>query len=247
MNEKTQMEKYSDEIDLYELLLVLKRRIRYIIAIFLIGLLIGGLISFLSPNIYQARATLWVDSLIAQSLIENFKASDNKFSLIIPLQQTKNPDVNNLSLSILNSSEFKKRVFDKLKKSYGYRDNAALLNNGFFTAEIDKKTGSINLISEQKDRKIAEDILKIVIEEFEKELDKVSQVYSEALSTKREKIDKSKNFVMAVIEKPVSTDSPVKPKRKLILAVAGISALFSGIFLAFLVEWWSNVRTRRMQ
>lgn len=235
MNEKESKDKDPDEIDLYELLLVLKRRIKYIIGVFLVGILIGGVVAFLSPNIYQARATLWVDSLIA-----------NKFSFIIPLGQTKTPEVNNLSLSILGSSEFKKKVFYKLKESYGYRDNAGLLNNDLFKAEIDKKTGSINLASEQKDRKRAEDILKIVIEEFEKELDKVSQAYSEALSSKREKINKNKNFIVTVIEKPNSSESPVKPKRKLIVTVSGISALFSGIFLAFIVEWWSNVRRRRM-
>lgn len=224
MNEKTQMEKYSDEIDLYELLIILKRRIRYIVVVFVIGIVIGGLVAFLSPDIYQARATLWVDSLVA----------------IIPLGQIKTPEANNLSLSILGSFEFKSKVFNRLKEKYGEREDIKEI----FKSEIDKKTGSISLISEQTDRKLAEDILKIVIEEFEKELDKVSQVYSEALSTKREKIDKNKNFVMAVIEKPFSTDYPIKPKRKLIVAVAGISALFSGIFLAFLIEWFSNLKER---
>lgn len=254
MNEKTQMEKYSDEIDLYELLIILKRRIRYIVVVFVIGIVIGGLVAFLSPNIYQARATLWVDFLIGQSIIERFNVNDNKFLFNIPLQQTRNPEANNISLSILRSFEFKSKVFNRLKEKYGEREDIKEIfkseidkeDGKLYKSEIDKKTGSINLISEQTDRKLAEDILKIVIEEFEKELDKVSQVYSEALSTKREKIDKNKNFVMAVIEKPFSTDYPIKPKRKLIVAVAGISALFSGIFLAFLVEWWSNVRTRRM-
>jgi len=247
MNEKESKEQYSDEIDLYELLLVLKRRLKLIVAISLIGLLIGGLVTFLSPNIYQARAILWVDSLISQSVLERFKTSDNKFSFIIPLGQSKTPEVNNLSLSILGSSEFKKKVFDKLKEKYGYRENSRLINNGFFKAEIDKKTGSINLTSEQKDRKLAEDILKIVIEEFDKELDRVSKTYSEAMFPKKEGIDKNKNFIVTVIEKPNSSEYPVKPKRKLIIAVAGISALFSGIFLAFVVEWWSNVRIRRMK
>jgi uncharacterized protein involved in exopolysaccharide biosynthesis len=32
------------------------------------------------------------------------------------------------------------------------------------------------------------------------------------------------------------------PKRKLIIAVSAISSLFAGVFLAFLVEWWSKVK-----
>ncbi|MBC7189626.1 hypothetical protein H5U35_05365, partial [Candidatus Aerophobetes bacterium] len=246
-------EQYSDEIDLYELLLVLKKRLKLIVAVSFIGLLIGGLVAFLSPDIYQARATLWVDSLIGQSVIERFKTSDSKTSFIIPLGQTKSPEVNNLSLSILNSLEFKKKVVSRLIQQYGDKEDILSLtksiNSGkgevLFKAEIDKKTGSINLISEQRNRKLAEDILKIVIDEFEKELDNTSQIYSKAISTKTENIKNSKNFVLSVIEQPTSLESPVKPKRKLIIAVAGISALFSGIFLAFVVEWWSNVRARR--
>lgn len=253
MNEQGRKEQYSDEIDLYELLLVLKKRFKIIVAISFIGFLIGGLVAFLSPNIYQARAVLWVDSLIDPSLIERFKTIDNRTSFIIPLGQTKSPEVNNLSLSILNSLAFKKKVLDRLIKQYGEKEDILNLTKSInkgkgdvvFKAEIDKKTGSINLISEQRDKKFAENILSYAIDEFEKEIDNTSQIYSKAISPKKENIKNSKNFVLSVIEQPTSLESPVKPKRKLIITVAGISALFLAIFLAFVAEWWNNVRARR--
>ncbi|GLI54135.1 Wzz/FepE/Etk N-terminal domain-containing protein [Thermodesulfovibrio yellowstonii] len=253
MNEQGRKEQYSDEIDLYELLLVLKKRFKIIVAISFIGFLIGGLVAFLSPNIYQARAVLWVDSLIDPSLIERFKTIDNRTSFIIPLGQTKSPEVNNLSLSILNSLAFKKKVLDRLIKQYGEKEDILNLTKSInkgkgdvvFKAEIDKKTGSINLISEQRDKKFAENILSYAIDEFEKEIDNTSQIYSKAISPKKENIKNSKNFVLSVIEQPTSLESPVKPKRKLIITVAGISALFLAIFLAFVAEWWINVRARR--
>lgn len=111
-----------------------------------------------------------------------------------------------------------------------------------FKADIDKKTGSIVLTSEQKERKFAEEILQNVIEEFRKELDKASFVYSEVLALEKAKTDKSKVFVFYVVENPNSLEKPVKPKRKLIIAVFAISSLFAGIFLAFLAEWLSKAR-----
>lgn len=259
MIEREPKEKYSDEIDLYELLLVLKKRIKYVIAVFILGIFIGSLVAYLSPNVYQARATLWVDSYLMQSMLENLKSSDlkgdSKFLFMIPLQQEKSPDINNLSLSILNSLEFRKKVLNKVKEVYGNKETLKNLENSInsgkgdalFKAEIDKKTGSINLFSEQSERKFGEEILRLLIEEFEKELDKASQSYSKILSSNKESIGKNKSFILHVIEKPNSIERPVKPKRKLIIAVSAISALFTGVFLVFLVEWWSNVRARRIK
>ena len=41
------------------------------------------------------------------------------------------------------------------------------------------------------------------------------------------------------------TDKPVKPKRKLIIAVGLISGLFLGIFLALFKEWIENIKRER--
>ncbi|RLG10613.1 hypothetical protein DRN69_08770, partial [Candidatus Pacearchaeota archaeon] len=56
---------------------------------------------------------------------------------------------------------------------------------------------------------------------------------------------KNNFFILNVIEKPLSLDEPVKPKRKLIIAVSGISSLFIGIFLAFFFEWLNSVKESR--
>jgi len=58
MVEKENKQRYEDEIDLYELLLVLKKRVKWVVGTFIIGVIMGTIISFLMPNIYEARATL---------------------------------------------------------------------------------------------------------------------------------------------------------------------------------------------
>ncbi|MGC9046367.1 MAG: Wzz/FepE/Etk N-terminal domain-containing protein [Thermodesulfovibrio sp.] len=242
---------FEDEIDLYELILIFKKRIKYVAGVFVLGVFIATVVSFLMPNIYQARATLWVDFFSTQTMIESLKANqlvkDGEF--IIPLQQGRHPEVNNLSLSILNSAEFQKKVRDKVRQTFGSDVDLLYfktdIDKKYFKTDIDKKTGSIVLTSDQRERKLAEEILKTAIEEFRTELDKVSLTYSEILTPQKVKTDKSKNFVLYIVENPYSSDVPVKPKRMLIIAVAAITSLFAGIFLVFLVEWWSKAKKER--
>ncbi len=50
-----------------------------------------------------------------------------------------------------------------------------------------------------------------------------------------------------VIDPPSLPDIPVKPKKKLIVAVAFVSALFFAIFLALFLEWLETVRQRHKE
>ena len=54
----------------------------------------------------------------------------------------------------------------------------------------------------------------------------------------------TKNFEMLRV---TTKDSPAKPKKSLILAVATVSGLFLGVFLAFFLEWIENARKRHTQ
>ncbi|HHW21059.1 Wzz/FepE/Etk N-terminal domain-containing protein [Thermodesulfovibrio thiophilus] len=253
MTEREIKELHEDEIDLYELLLVLKKRLKLIIAVFVFGVVAAAVLSFLMPNIYQARTTMLVDSSLTQALLNNLQQyqfkGENKFSFIIPLQERDNQQVNNMALAILNGLEFKKKVLNRIKAIYGNTEEILNLERSLgnkkslFESKVDRETQAIVVLSEHKDKKLAEDILKAALEEFEKELDKVSQNYQKMFGQGYEKSDKNSIFILNVVEQPTSLEKPVKPKRKLIIAVSGVTFLILGVFSAFVIEWWSRVKS----
>ena len=251
MTEREIKELHEDEIDLYELLLVLKKRLKLIIAVFVLGVVATAVLSFLMPNIYQARTTMLVDSSLTQAFLNNLQQyqfkGENKFSFIIPLQAHQ--QVNNMALAILNGLEFKKKVLNRIKAIYGNTEEIQNLERSLgnkkslFESKVDRETQAIVVLSEHKDKKLAEDILKAALEEFEKELDKVSQNYQKMFGQGYEKSDKNSIFILNVVEQPTSLEKPVKPKRKLIIAVSGVTFLILGVFSAFVIEWWSRVKS----
>lgn len=203
--------------------------------------MIGGTISFTKPNIYQARATLWVDASLPQTLkLTDFK--NEKFHFMFPFQKENRIEINNLAISILNSIAFKKEIVEKLKIK---TINEEHIKNGnfLFNAEINRKTGSIVLVSEHQDLKFSNNILWTAIEQFESELKKVSQNYSKETLGKAS--DNNNIFVVHLIEEPNSLEKPIKPKRMQILAISAVTSLFLGVFLAFFMEWWNNQKTKR--
>lgn len=239
MDEKVIKEKDDDEIYFYEIILILKKRIKLIVGIVLASVVIATVLVFLMPNIYRARATVWVDSFLTPALVQSLEslqsATSNKIFFILPVQPNHD-EINNLAISILNSFEMKTKIAETLKNSYGKEEN---FNLG---AKIDKKTQSIMITADNKDKKLAETIVMTAVDELDKELKKVSENYSKILAKNPDNVKNANFFVLNVIEKPFVLDSPVKPKRKLIIAVSAVTSLFIGVFLAFVLEWWNKMR-----
>ncbi len=59
------------------------------------------------------------------------------------------------------------------------------------------------------------------------------------------KLEEQKDRIyVEIIDPPSLPDVPVKPKRMLMITVAGVSALFLGIFLALFMDWLKEARQR---
>ncbi len=60
------------------------------------------------------------------------------------------------------------------------------------------------------------------------------------------RLDEQKERIyVEIIDPPSLPDLPVKPKKKLIVAVAGVSSLFLGMFLALFLEWLEETKRKR--
>ena len=73
------------------------------------------------------------------------------------------------------------------------------------------------------------------------EMDKEVIIFKQMLKNVGNEIKLLKGFEIVI--EPVISDKPVRPKKVLNVAIAGISSLFLGVFLAFLLEWPNRNRS----
>ncbi len=56
--------------------------------------------------------------------------------------------------------------------------------------------------------------------------------------------EKKESLAFDIIDEPYIPKVPYKPKKRLIVTVAGVSGLILGIFLAFFIEWINNIKSQ---
>jgi len=132
----------------------------------------------------------------------------------------------------------------------GIKSNLADLKTNLTVLQRQRKLISLyynfykKLYDKKDDIKDGNELFKI----FEKEYNLLSKnnkddVYKEFYNTLTIQLN---NYKQTFFEKikfvagPFVPSKPIKPKKKLIVAVTFVSSLFLFIFLAFFVEWWEN-------
>ncbi len=281
----------EDEIDLYELFIVLWRRKRIVAATMVIFMFAAALYAFLSPPVY--RQTVLIKLPLNNMPLNNMPLNN------MPLN---NMPLNNMPL--LSAEEAKEVVhsLENLLEEHNYVKLAGALeikedearqivkispqtlrrSNNLLKVVIETHTrsllpkiaqGIVNFINEnpylkekiriweqtldQKERTISvrlanlENLKNYILSEIQKgnlrllgfnPLDLEGYILNlkqqlEVIKAQRELISGAELVVSGALPR-----RPTKPKRALILAVAGVSGLFLGIFLAFFVEWWEKAR-----
>ncbi|SNZ06133.1 Chain length determinant protein [Persephonella hydrogeniphila] len=168
------------------------------------------------------------------TLLSNYRKSLNNYTETIKNMSImlKNPNLSDSSLLILstqlaNYQSLVLNLTNKIKEKEAEKEK--ILNE--IIPNIEKKIKEIKTIQiPQINKKIEEKQKEIVFKERNIKLLEYKLKYP--------------IFSDFEIISEIVSDKPYKPKKSLILAVASVSGLFLGIFLAFFLEWIENARKR---
>jgi len=246
----------EDEINLYDYWKVIVKRKRLIIGLFVIAILASAIISFLTSKIYRGEVIL---KLPAKEL-----TSKELFSVIGKIDAEKilpttHHLVSDVKLNVLKDSTDKLRLVIEAKNTDALSQAAAE-----FVAYLNGIPLIKRFVEEERKRLLmqSEEIDKVI-----KGSDGLTRTYKKLLESGRlipvgfnpielEKRVSDLKIERLVIEQGIKRlkgvemisslnipKNPVKPRIKKNIALASITSLFAGIFLAFFMEYIEKVRS----
>lgn len=246
----------EDEINLYDYWQVIVKRKRLIIGLFLISIITAAIVSL--PKIYRGKAILIVTAkeiITAKEIVDLMETSgEEKVKSILP-------SIMSIKMSPLKNSTDKLQVIQVIiesKNADNIPDATSALIEYINNYPLVKQS-----VQQQKEKFLMQ------VKELSELIDgsiKVPKVYTDLLKkegaapTGVTKIDTYKKFVDLKIEKlmleqaiknlkgvemigqPYISKKPVKPNIKMNIALTGVVSLFTGIFLAFFIEYIERIK-----
>jgi len=126
--------------------------------------------------------------------------------------------------------EYIKRQIEAIDNQLARIENSA----GGFSAALDLEKAPEKMVGYK------EALLKV--RSLQAKYETLRKLYEQA------RLEEQREFIyVEIIDPPSEPDVPVKPKRMILTAVAGVSSLMLGIFLALFTDWLSTVRERRRE
>lgn len=256
----------EDEIDLYDLYLVIKKRARLIGIIFLLITISSGIISFILPPVYSGKMLIRLPNIYktiitpseAESILselDELREEDrfDELSKKLNMDKTRVSELVKISTSTpRGEKKFIEATIEVYKPEIIIPIKNALIeylnNNKYVKERIRLQRESMNHLKEEIQKKIneIEGLKEYVVKEIKEGkvkdlgfnpigLDKEVINLKQRLKNIEKDITLLKGF--EVVVEPNIPVRPSKPRKKLIVAVAGFTSIFFGIFLAFFMEW----------
>jgi len=177
---------------------------------------------------------------------QDIKTTEDKIKLAeSDIEKTKNKiepineDIKRIENKIANAEEEKENLeakVDALQKVLPYQQDPGTQFALFDTKEklANKKQEIENLYLTINSLKRSKEDLDVQINSIKTSIESLNAQIN-ALKASLDEIKPTQ-----VIKSPTVSEKPVKPNKKLNIAIAGILGLFVGVFLAFSQEWWEK-------
>lgn len=229
----------DDEIDLMDYVKVILKRKIFIVALFLIAVIIAGVFSFLSPKVYKIDTVLEIGQVAGKDIE-------------VPAQVAEKTTGDVYGIFVREKLGLSEKEFPEIKAENLKDTNLIAISSESAEPQKAKQVLSevIALVLKEHEEKFVEkkSLLEEEIAKTEQELEflKNQKVYADwgiaqlqlTISELKEKLNASEST--RAVKQPVVSENPIKPKPLLNMAIAGILGLFVGVFLAFGREWWEN-------
>jgi len=264
MNPQQIPAEYEDEINLYDLWKVIVKRKKLIIGLFVIAILTSAIISLLMPKIYQGKIVLRLTTLPAKELINIIGKIDSEEDIkrLFPNTAHLITDVKLKEIKVSRNRVSKDKFLliieakDKNILIHAFTEFVTYLNNiPFIKRFVEEERQKLSIQLEEIDKLIAKSTKTIRTYEKLFETGKITLVGFNLieleksildLKVRKIAIEQALNRLKGVemLEEPLISENPVKPKIMLNIAIAGISSLFIGIFLAFFIENITKMKSK---
>lgn len=250
-----------DEIGLYDLWQIIAKRKKLIVGLFLVCVTSSAIISFLMPKIYRGEAVLVVEpaanisakdivdfvgdidaekkakllpntySLIETIRLNAFKDSKDKLAVIIETKDNKSIQpalseiieyINTINLVKVNIKEEQEKLLKRSIELTTVIDASSELLNTYRKLLAGGKLTPVGFNPVELNKRI-------------------SDIKLEKLGVEQA-IQRMKGGI-EIANQLYIMDKPVKPRKKMIVVLSGITSLFLGIFLAFFLEYLEYLET----
>ena len=253
----------DDEIDLYDLWLVLKKRKIVILAVILVSLAAAIVYAALAQKVYRVSNTLILTQMVGAVKQGELTAAIDELNELKNIRKEKTAQL--LSMQVDDLNKIVNIKASVIKGSGLVRVDIETLDNSAGIALMEALPGylqsvpsiAINLEMEKALTEKNMQDLKAIIDNPVKDLNLPSNtvvyVPSIDLYTLREKYNRLIMMMENIEEKQLvsfiwKTEPPLKPFKpntKLIVSSSLVLGCFLGIFLAFFLEWTTNARRVR--
>ncbi len=289
--QKREMLYSEEEVDLYELCLVLKKRLGLIAGLFVTAVAAAVAVSLLLPPVYRGTFTVRVPMVSEMQTGNVFnEGGARRVPLISPKEAVKlianldrlreEEQLGRLSDMLGISSEkaaslveltahvprdvrdFVEVVMDVRSPSVIVDFKEAILRylngNRYVRERISLRRASLLSLREEIEGEMAEveAMKRLVGDQIRRdgkrelgfnpiEMDREVIVFKQMLRHVETEIKLLRGFETVV--EPVVSDRPVRPKKVLYAAIAGVSSIFFGVLAAFFMEWLDRNRRGRRE